>query len=64
MIQGFVAETEKGPIGINIWVEGPQERRFLTGLETSFRQRLPIATFRCDSCGFLESYASKDFAAK
>ena len=25
---------------------------------------VPIATFRCHSCGFLESYAREEFAAK
>ena len=59
MEQGFVAdkahysmpETQK-------WVEGIAERSFWTGLKLKDRQMLPVMTYRCDRCGFLESYAA------
>ena len=58
MERGFVAdkahysvpETQK-------WVEGPPERSFWTGLKMKDRDVLPVATYRCERCGYLESYA-------
>jgi hypothetical protein len=39
------------------WVEGAPERSFWTGLRLGERQVLPVLTFRCPACGYLESYA-------
>jgi hypothetical protein len=39
------------------WVEGAPEKSFWQGLATSKRRVLPIATWRCERCGYLESYA-------
>ena len=39
------------------WVEGPPERSIWTGLKTKDRDVLPITTYRCEQCGYLESYA-------
>jgi hypothetical protein len=40
------------------WVEGGPERAFWTGLNTEGRARISIITYRCERCGFLESYAT------
>lgn len=42
------------------WLEGPPARSFWTGLKTSDRKRLPVSSFRCTRCGYLESYAGGD----
>ncbi len=39
------------------WVEGPPERSFWWGKVTDGKRRYPITSFRCPSCGYLESYA-------
>ncbi len=39
------------------WVEGAPEGSFWTGLKTKGRDKHPIRTDRCMSCGYLESYA-------
>lgn len=39
------------------WVEGEPVRNFWTGLDTKDRDKYVVATWRCDSCGYLESYA-------
>ena len=39
------------------WLEGKPERSFWTGLVTKNRQLLAVITYRCEACGFLESYA-------
>ena len=61
MERGFVAdkahysvpETQK-------WVEGIPERSFWSGLKTKDRDVVPVSTWRCERCGYLESYAKMD----
>jgi len=59
MERGFVAdkadysvpETQK-------WVEGAPERSFWWGLKLKDRSVIPVSTYRCERCGYLESYAA------
>ena len=39
------------------WVEGTPEKSVWTGLKTKNRDVLPVTTYRCERCGYLESYA-------
>ena len=39
------------------WVEGTPERSFWSGLRIKNRLVLPVTTYRCESCGYLASYA-------
>ena len=39
------------------WLEGVPEKSFWSGIKTKGRERLPVRTFRCTGCGYLESYA-------
>jgi hypothetical protein len=39
------------------WVEGKPEYSFWTGMKIKDRERHFIVTYRCERCGFLESYA-------
>lgn len=39
------------------WVEGIPQKSFWTGIATSKRLMLPVTTYRCTGCGYLESYA-------
>jgi hypothetical protein len=64
MIQGFVAELTYGAAEVESWAEGLPKKQWLGGVKVPVMGRLPIATFRCESCGFLESYARSEFAAK
>ena len=45
------------------WVEGPPEKSFWTGLKTKDRVVLPVTTYRCEGCGYLEAYAPVGEAA-
>ncbi len=40
------------------WVEGAPERSFWTGLKTKGKDKHPVITYRCERCGYLESYAN------
>jgi hypothetical protein len=40
------------------WVEGPPTLGFWRhGVSMQGREPLPVTTFRCDGCGYLESFA-------
>ena len=39
------------------WVDGVPQKSFWTGISTAKRLVLPVATYRCTACGYLESYA-------
>lgn len=40
------------------WQEGPPIKSFWHGMESEGRERHPVLTFRCERCGYLESYAN------
>ena len=62
MVQGYVLDFT--PIGgrVRQWNSGPPKASWNCILDSS--SQIPIGTFRCQSCGFLESYAREEFAAK
>jgi Domain of unknown function (DUF6487) len=53
---GFILEGGEGRY-VDVWVEGAPMPSFWTGLKTSNRRKLEVTTYRCASCGYLESYA-------
>ena len=57
MHPGYLLEhgDRRGPTE---WVAGLPEKSFWTGLRIKGRQVLPVTVFRCERCGFLESYAA------
>ena len=57
MEAGYVLDQVHGGYAQNSWVEGPPEKSFWLGLKVAGHQRLPVTTFRCSRCGYLESYA-------
>jgi hypothetical protein len=61
MSQGFVADFGYAHTEVSTWVEGSPKSSFWQGVKTPMEQRVPIGTFRCISCGFLESYARPEF---
>jgi hypothetical protein len=59
MEQGFVPDKGDSFIpGIQTWVEGLPEQSIWTGLKLKGRRVIPVTTFRCTTCGFLESHAA------
>jgi hypothetical protein len=69
MVRGFVTDHADGnAILVGSWVEGPPVKSFLGGIKlrslfwgTKVREQIPIGTFRCAVCGYLESYAQAEF---
>jgi hypothetical protein len=68
MKQGFVIDRVQGdgPLAarhVNRWAPGPPEKSFAFGTRLPHGV-LPIGTYRCEACGYLESYARPEFAVK
>ena len=57
MIQGFILEASAGVRMASRWVAGAPEPEFWMGTKVDDKEQHEIQTFRCASCGFLESYA-------
>jgi hypothetical protein len=58
MEEGFVLDRgDHSMPDLQAWIEGVPERSRWTGIKTKGRQSYPVKTYRCDRCGYLESYA-------
>lgn len=64
MIRGFVADHSHVTVFVSHWIEGEPERSVWRGVKASPKRALPIATYKCAACGFLESYASSEYGTK
>lgn len=70
MVQGVVVNRFKigGLLSLGYWLQGRPIRYvwFGTALESpkSRKEQIPVCTYRCRSCGFLEAYARGEFAVK
>jgi len=61
MENGFMIERGYGPGEQQVrWVEGEPIPRFWSrGVNLEGREPLPVTTFRCEGCGYLESFATQ-----
>jgi len=59
MERGLIMDRARGPLETNAatWIEGAPEFHFFGGLKTRGKERHAVITFRCQGCGYLESYA-------
>lgn len=58
MAEGFVADdTYGGTFDFGRWFAGTPARRWTGGLKVRKKDGLEVATFRCERCGVLQSYA-------
>jgi hypothetical protein len=64
MVQGFLFESEGARRVVITWVEGAPEKSWLGSVKVPNEKCIPVGTFRCSECGFLESYARPKFGAK
>jgi Domain of unknown function (DUF6487) len=65
MAQGFMVDwSQGGGRRVSNWVEGPPEKSLWHGTAAPGEKSIPVGAFRCKACGFLESYARPEFAAK
>ena len=70
MVAGFVIDMSHMRAFTSQWSEGAPERDSFLGFKIGGNvinppvDTIPIGTFRCKSCGYLESYARDEFAPK
>jgi hypothetical protein len=57
MVEGFVLDKSDNGRAVSTWLEGAPQKSFWTGIKLRGRKPIEIATWRCTSCGFLESFA-------
>ena len=58
MEEGFEISGPFGhPMKPDDWVEGKPEPSIWTGTKLKGKARYQIASYRCERCGYLESYA-------
>ncbi len=63
MVRGFVADWSHAQVFVSQWVEGWPHKSFWTGTKVPSDKCIPIGTFRCGECGYLESYARPNYGA-
>ena len=64
MTQGFIADHTYGAVNVSQWVEGAPRASFWKKIKAPADKSLPVATFRCTGCGFLESYAASSYGVQ
>ena len=57
MAGGFVIDNTHGGRTVSSWLEGAPNKSFWVGVKLEGKKPIEITTWRCGSCGFLESYA-------
>ncbi len=58
MTKGFVMELPTGKPAVTKWVEGDIEKSLLTGIKFLGKRQIPLTTYCCENCGYIESYAN------
>jgi hypothetical protein len=59
MQEGFILDTIHGNAhAASRWVAGFPEPSFWLGTKISDKEQHPIQSYRCTSCGYMESYAT------
>jgi hypothetical protein len=62
---GFVQDRIDKLSGVGSqWASGTPAKSFFGVLKRPAESPIPIGTFRCVACGFLESYARSEFAPR
>lgn len=57
MVEGFVTDNTYGSMNPSSWAEGTPKPSFWGGTKQP-KTTLPITTYRCTNCGYLEAYAT------
>ena len=65
MERGFILDIMEGGQAASRWAAGAPTKAFWAGVKAvPADEVIPIAAFRCESCGYLESYARPEFAPR
>lgn len=61
MQEGFILEQSLTNYVPSVWVEGPPEPSFWTVTQVFGKTKRLVDSYRCIGCGYLESYAVKEW---
>jgi hypothetical protein len=64
MAQGFVPDFSYGQTLVGSWYEGAPRKSWFGQAKAKMNKGIPIAAYRCASCGFIEFYSKPEFAAQ
>jgi predicted nucleic-acid-binding Zn-ribbon protein len=56
--KGYIPDATCGVV-LGTWIGGEVETGFLGAIKLKGKTRRRITTYRCNSCGYLESYAAE-----
>lgn len=57
MQEGWVLDNAYGSRAISSWVEGEPKVSIWVGVKLEGKTPIPITSYRCTRCGFVEQYA-------
>jgi hypothetical protein len=60
MREGFTLDHGHGKRFVTAWIAGVPEYGFFGNPKVLGREQHPVRTFRCDKCGYLESYTGRE----
>ena len=64
MQEGFIVEQSLTNHVPNVWIEGPPEPSSWTITKVFGKTKRLVVSYRCVECGYLESYANKEWKGK
>jgi hypothetical protein len=62
--RGYIPDFDFNLVVLSSWQQGEPKKSRLTLTKKPTAKGIPIASFRCSQCGFIEFYADTRFAAK
>lgn len=60
MAAGFVPDFASAGTLPMVWHPGKPEKSFWTGIAVNKKQTMPVRSYRCNRCGYLEFFAVPD----
>jgi hypothetical protein len=57
MSAGFIVDQGYGSASVSTWQDGAPKSYWLGGIKLQKGDQIEVTTYRCERCGFLESYA-------
>jgi len=57
MERGYIADVGRNKVIQGRWSRGEPIRNFFGGIKWREKETIPVVTYRCTGCDYLESYA-------
>ncbi len=60
LVEGFIMDMTYGGKLVPRWLKGKPEMSFWTGVKAVGKECRSVASYRCEQCGLLRSYAEEE----